>query len=1098
MTIWSMKVSTGYAITAAAPGRERTRPSSKSNTGGRVAYPRCVTDAHFVPERGPGRLARRPGRPDRRGPHDRRRRGGRPPRGPRRARPPRARADAGGARRHRRARRARRGRLRRHDRASATSRRRSSRPATRPRSRRTCIASHAAGVGAPFPREVVRAMLLLRANTLALGHSRLPARCSSTGCCALLDARDPPGRAGAGERRRVGRPRAARAPRAAAHRARRGRGRRTGRARAASRSASPASSRSTLEPKEGLALLNGTQLMTRARGAARSPTPTASPGPRRVAAAMSVEALLGHRGRVRRAVPARPAASGPGRGRGASSATCCATPGSRPAHHDSRAQGPGPVLAALRAAGPRRGPRRARPPPAGARHRAQLRDRQPARLPAGGGGRRSDALATGGGLVISGGNFHGEPIALALDFAKLALAELGSISRAADRAARSTRGSTAACPRSSPPTRARNSGLMIVQYTAAALASENKVLAHPSSVDSIPTSANQEDHVSMGADRRRATRGPSSGTSSRSSRSSCCARPRRSTCGWRGLDGERPSTRRCRVPASRRRTGGSASGSRHLGEDREPGPDLATALALVHDGALADLVGDCVGPTADSVDSPAMAIRIVDVTDDATFALLPPCADPGFDHRSCDYWEDADRGSKAARALVARAAPRPPAPAAPRRGRATRSPTRRRRARRSTRSRPAPKPTFNPFPPTTTTTPVDNPFAPPPKAGPAVGADAPREAPAARARPRGRSGRYAKVLLDDDAPAVYAQFGPLSAYPRALRTRELYPQLPDAPLPAVITCIATTAGGARPRARGDARRGGVRRPRGARVRGRRDLPGASARGRTRRVPRRPRSGSGSGSPSRRRTTASRSCAGSSREPGDPRRPRPPASLLLLALVRRRVRRHAAVAAAAAAGHARRAARDPRRRRRRPPPSTPAVTSAPPELRPPSSVDDSLLAILPADVDGIAGHARSRTRSPRPPRTRTSRRNVEPGGVRGRRRRRRDLASGVVAQLRPTACSTTGSSATGATPTTRAPARRPAASPATPRRRSAGGRSTSRPARGGLRDVPRVRAGAGRRSSRCSRSATGRFGERLMAACALDSGRAAHGITLRAP
>ena len=53
-------------------------------------------------------------------------------------------------------------------------------------------------------------------------------------------------------------------------------------------------------------------------------------------------------------------------------------------------------------------------------------------------------------------------------------------------------------------------------------------------------------------------------------------------------------------------------------------------------------------------------------------------------------------------------------------------------------------------------------------------------------------GTYAKVLLVDDEPAAYAQFGPLSAYPRALRTRELYPQLPAAPLPAVITCIATT------------------------------------------------------------------------------------------------------------------------------------------------------------------------------------------------------------------------------------------------------------------------------------------------------------------
>ncbi len=48
-----------------------------------------------------------------------------------------------------------------------------------------------------------------------------------------------------------------------------------------------------------------------------------------------------------------------------------------------------------------------------------------------------------------------------------------------------------------------------------------------------------------------------------------------------------------------------------------------------------------------------MAIRIVDVTDDATFRLLPPCADPGFDHRSCDYWEDADRGLEGRARLVA-------------------------------------------------------------------------------------------------------------------------------------------------------------------------------------------------------------------------------------------------------------------------------------------------------------------------------------------------------------------------------------------------------------------------------------------------------------
>ena len=60
-------------------------------------------------------------------------------------------------------------------------------------------------------------------------------------------------------------------------------------------------------------------------------------------------------------------------------------------------------------------------------------------------------------------------------------------------------------------------------------------------------------------------------------------------------------------------------------------------------------------------------------------------------------------------------------------------------------------------------------------------------------RGRGIFGSYAKILLDGEEAVAYVQFGPLSAYPRALRIRELYPELPDAPLPAVITCIATTA-----------------------------------------------------------------------------------------------------------------------------------------------------------------------------------------------------------------------------------------------------------------------------------------------------------------
>ena len=98
---------------------------------------------------------------------------------------------------------------------------------------------------------------------------------------------------------------------------------------------------------------------------------------------------------------------------------------------------------------------------------------------------------------LEGGNFHGEPLALASDFLKIAVAELGSISER--RTARLVDGSLSGLPRFLIKEGGINSGFMIAQYTAASLVSENKVLAHPASVDSIPTSANQEDHNSMGS-----------------------------------------------------------------------------------------------------------------------------------------------------------------------------------------------------------------------------------------------------------------------------------------------------------------------------------------------------------------------------------------------------------------------------------------------------------------------------------------------------------------------------------------------------------------------------------------------------------------------
>lgn len=190
-----------------------------------------------------------------------------------------------------------------------------------------------------------------------------------------------------------------------------------------------------------------------------------------------------------------------------------------------------------------------------------------------------------------------------------------------------------------------------------------------------------------------------------------------------------------------------------------------------------------------------VAIRITDIADEAGFRRIPPCADPGFDHRSCDYWEDAARGSKAARlAWLERSAP----PERPVR-QASDNPF------LADLDAPASLNPFavgrgtghNPFADDDDEPAVPNPFAPTSSRRPAVEPDAPRKLQLL-ARGVGVIGSYAKVLELDDVPAAYCQFGPLTAYPRAQQTRDLYPQLPSAPLPAVITCIATT-----PEARGE-------------------------------------------------------------------------------------------------------------------------------------------------------------------------------------------------------------------------------------------------------------------------------------------------------
>jgi len=103
---------------------------------------------------------------------------------------------------------------------------------------------------------------------------------------------------------------------------------------------------------------------------------------------------------------------------------------------------------------------------------------------------------TGGYRLLSGGNFHGEPVAIAMDYLKLALTELGNIAERRLTRLTDEASNQATLPAFLTEQGGLNSGFMLVQYTAACLASENKVLVHPASADTIPTSANTEDHVS--------------------------------------------------------------------------------------------------------------------------------------------------------------------------------------------------------------------------------------------------------------------------------------------------------------------------------------------------------------------------------------------------------------------------------------------------------------------------------------------------------------------------------------------------------------------------------------------------------------------------
>lgn len=181
--------------------------------------------------------------------------------------------------------------------------------------------------------------------------------------------------------------------------------------------------------------------------------------------------------------------------------------------------------------------------------------------------------------VISGGNFHAEPVAFAADMIAMALCEIGSL--AERRIAMLVDPTLSGLPAFLTPKPGLNSGFMIPQVTAAALVSENKQRAYPASVDSIPTSANQEDHVSMAAHGARRLL-PMAANAANVIGIELLAAAQ--GCDFHAPMHSSERLERARVVLRERVA--------HLDDDRHMAPDMAAATALVTSGALAAAVGE--------------------------------------------------------------------------------------------------------------------------------------------------------------------------------------------------------------------------------------------------------------------------------------------------------------------------------------------------------------------------------------------------------------------------------------------------------------------------------------------------------------------------
>ncbi|MEU3173977.1 MULTISPECIES: histidine ammonia-lyase [unclassified Streptomyces] len=452
-------------------------------------------------------------------------------------------------------------------------------PELRDRLQRNIVRSHAAGMGPRVEREVVRALMFLRLKTLCSGHTGVRPEVAqaiadvlnagitpvvheygSLGCSGDLAPLSHCALALMGEGEAEG-PDGALRP-------------------AGDLLAEHGIRPVELREKEGLALLNGTDGMLGMLVMALTDLDTLYRSAD-VTAAMSLEALLG----TDKVLAPELHAVRPHPGQAASAANMLAVlagSGLTGHHQDDapRVQDAYSVRCAPQVAGAGRDT---------IAHARLVAERElaaaidnPVVLP---GGTGPGALGPGGGRVESNGNFHGAPVAYVLDFLAIAVADLGSIAeRRTDRLLDKNRS------HGLPPFLADDpgvdSGLMIAQYTQAALVSELKRLAVPASADSIPSSAMQEDHVSMGWSAARKLR-TSVDNLTRVIAVELYAAARAVEL-REGLT-PAPATRAAVEAARRAGVGGP-------GPDRHLAPDLAAAEAFVRDGRLLAAVEQVTGP----------------------------------------------------------------------------------------------------------------------------------------------------------------------------------------------------------------------------------------------------------------------------------------------------------------------------------------------------------------------------------------------------------------------------------------------------------------------------------------------------------------------